>query len=105
MSQEKVNGKDLFLTYFDTTVEDIKLHKCKECFRSIKQDLADGYANLVTHCKTQHTDDYIQRVKAHVSRSLSGGMDVFVRKPSDKAKNLFGWMEWIVMKNLPLQSC
>ena len=32
-------------------------------------------------------------------------MDAFIRTASDKAKNIYSWIEWIVEDNLPLTFC
>ena len=47
----------------------------------------------------------MEKVRAHIGVAVAGAMDTFVRRSSEKAKNIFGWMEWIVMENLALQSC
>lgn len=101
----KVKGKDLYDTYFTTNAEAVQLHTCKECKQVIQQKIKNGYANLISHVTTMHKEDYIDKVRRHVGGAVAGAMDVFVRKSSDKAKNIFGWMEWIVMENLALQSC
>ena len=37
--------------------------------------------------------------------AVNGAMDLFVRRSNEKAKNIFGWMDWIVQENLPLAVC
>ena len=105
MEEQKIKGRDLYDTYFVTSEENNELHKCRECSRNIKQNVKKGYTNLVVHVTTQHKDEYVEKVRAHIGVAVAGAMDTFVRRSSEKAKNIFGWMEWIVMENLALQSC
>ena len=105
MEEQKVKGREVYQTYFTTYEDNDELHRCNECSRDIKQSLNRGYINLVNHVTGQHGDEYIAKVKAYIGAAVVGAMDGFVRKPSEKAKNIFGWMEWIVMENLPLSSC
>ena len=105
MEEQRIKGRDLYDTYFVTSEENHELHKCRECSRNIKQNVKKGYTNLVVHVTTQHKDEYVEKVRAHIGVAVAGAMDTFVRRSSEKAKNIFGWMEWIVMENLALQSC
>ena len=105
MEEQKVKGREVYQTYFTTYEDNDELHRCNECSRDIKQNLNRGYVNLVNHVTGQHGDEYIAKVKAYIGAAVVGAMDGFVRKPSEKAKNIFGWMEWIIMENLPLSSC
>ena len=105
MEEQKIKGRDLYDTYFVTSEENNELHKCRECSRNIKQNVKKGYTNLVVHVTTQHKDEYVEKVRAHIGVAVAGAMDTFVRRSSEKAKNIFGWMEWIVMESLALQSC
>ena len=86
----------MYQTYFTTYEDNDELHRRNECSRDIKQNLVRGYVNLVNHVTSQHGDEYIAKVKAYIGAAVVGAMDTFVRKSSEKAKNIFGWMEWIV---------
>ena len=105
MEEQKIKGKDLYDTYFVTSEENKELHKCRECSRNIKQNVKKGYTNLVLHVTMQHKDEYVEKVRAHIGVAVAGAMDGFVRRSSEKAKNIFGWMEWIVEENLALNTC
>jgi hypothetical protein len=96
-------GKDIFQCYFTATADPL-LHKCKECFKVCKQDTKKGYQNLVFHVTGKHKDDYKQKVQAFVG-NVEGAMDNFIRKISGRAKDIYGWMDWIIMENLSLRSC
>lgn len=102
---EKLKGKEVYQTYFITSEGEATLHQCKECSRSVRQNLGKGYANLVSHVTTMHKEDCIQKVKAYMGAAVNGAMDLFVRRSNEKAKNIFGWMDWIVQENLPLAIC
>ena len=102
---EKLKGKEVFQTYFVTSEDDSDLHKCKECSRCVKQKIAKGYANLISHVLAAHKEDHVQKIRTFMGAAATGATDIFVRRSTEKAKTIFGWMEWIVMKNLPLKSC
>ena len=102
---EKLKGKEVYQTYFITSEGEATLHQCKECSRSVRQNLGKGYANLASHVTTMHKEDCIQKVKAYMGAAVNGAMDLFVRRSNEKAKNIFGWMDWIVQENLPLAIC
>ena len=102
--QQKLKGKEVFRTYFVTSEVDPKSHTCRECSVAIKQDLAKGYSNLISHVTTLHKDDCFERIRV-ASGVANGPMDTFVRKSTEKAKNIYGWMDWIVRENLPLLCC
>ena len=70
MEEQRIKGRDLYDTYFVTTEENHELHKCRECSRNIKQNVKKGYTNLVVHVTTQHKDEYVEKVRAHI-RQLS----------------------------------
>jgi hypothetical protein len=103
---EKLKGKEVYQTYFITSEGEATLHQCKECSRSVRQNIGKGYANLVSHVTTMHKEDCAQKVKAFMgSAAVNGAMDIFVRRSNEKAKTIFGWMDWIVQENLPLAVC
>ena len=70
MEEQKIKGRDLYDTYFVTSEENNELHKCRECSRNIKQNVKKGYTNLVVHVTTQHKDEYVEKLRAHI-RQLS----------------------------------
>ena len=96
---QKLKGKEVFQTYFVTSDEDPKLHKCRECSKAVKQDLTKGYNNLISHVTSSHKEDCFEKIRVFVTGVVEGPMDIFVRRSTEKAKNIFGWMEWIVTEN------
>ena len=70
MEEQKIKGRDVHRTYFVASEENNELHKCRECSRNIKQNVKKGYTNLVVHVTTQHKDEYVEKVRAHI-RQLS----------------------------------
>ena len=81
------------------------MHTCKECAKVVKQDLTRGYGNFISHVTTMHKEDCMQKIRAFVDGAVFDPLDILVRKSSQKAINIFGWVEWIVMENLPISSC
>ena len=60
----KLKGKEVYQTYFIATEDEATLHKCKECSRSVRQNIGNGYANLLSqHVPTMHKDDCIEKVR------------------------------------------
>jgi hypothetical protein len=84
---DKVKGKNVFQFYFFTTEGDSTLHKCKECTRSVKQNITKGYANLVTHVTTIHKEDYAQKIKAFKESAASGAMILSSGDPPKQRQN------------------
>ena len=95
----------IIIISFATKENDIHKHTCNECLKDIAQNLSKGYSNLLTHVKTQHKDEYVEKIKARKEGTVRGPLDAFVRKATDKARNIFGWIDWIVTENLPLNTC
>ena len=71
MEEQKVKGREVYQTHFTTYEENDELHKRNECSRDIKQNVARGYANLVNHVTTQHKDEYIAKVRAHIGVAVA----------------------------------
>ena len=67
---EKLKGKEVYQTYFITSEGEATLHQCKECSRSVRQNIGKGYANLVSHVTTMHKEDCAQKVKAFMALPL-----------------------------------
>ena len=74
MEEQKIKGRDLYDTYFVTSEENNELHKCRECSRNIKQNVKKGYTNLVIHVTTQHKDEYVEKVRAHIGVAVAGAI-------------------------------
>ena len=116
------SNKNLYECYFITDEEDKDKYKCRECEKTLTQRKGTGYANLVSHVKSAHTDSWRDKVRSFVKsahtdswrdkfrsfvngKNINGPMDKFVKQPSPKAKNIYGWLEWIIEDNLPLTFC
>jgi hypothetical protein len=88
-------SKDIVSTFF-TKLEDSAdgkgIYLCS-CGRRRVQNLKSGYGNLIGHIKTDHKD-WEDVMKAKDKKVPSA----FVNR---KGANIFNWLEWIVMSNLP----
>jgi len=81
-------------------------HKRRECEKILTQRRDSGYANLICHVKGSHVEGWKEKVRSFVnSKNINGPMYRFVKQPSAKAKNIFGWLEWTIEDNLPLSFC
>ena len=75
---------------------------CKRCCKEFKDN--DGHGNLYNHIATKH-DDYRDVLAEQKRLEASGGpMNRFVVKKSvsSDAKSVHGWIEWIVLADLPV---
>ena len=92
-------GKEIYDCFFEAA--EANKHKCKACEKKLNQDLSKGYANLRDHVERTHKD-WKHTVQAFLIDTAEGPMDKFVVQPSVKAKNLYGWLHWIIEENLPI---
>ena len=75
---------------------------CKRCCEEFKDNC--GHGNLYNHIATKH-DDYRDVLAEQKRLEASGGpMNRFVVKKSvsSDAKSMHGWIEWIVLADLPV---
>lgn len=72
---------------------------CNIC--NIQRKKNNGYANLMSHLEDKHTNDIKDFVKKERAATQKGPLNAFLRPLSKEAKNLHGWIEWIVMGDLP----
>jgi len=76
---------------------------CIACDEAVKDN--SGHGNLERHIQVNHKE-WRQTLEDYKRGScIGGGMDRFVQVRkivSDKAKGIFGWIEWIVMADLPI---
>lgn len=98
-----LNGKTMYAHFWDPVPNEPFKHKCKGCNNlrtcNIKKS---GYNNLKDHMISQHPG-WEAILKAHVAGN--GPMDAFVCQLSEKAINVFGWLDWIVDTNKPFTFC
>ena len=67
---------------------------CNIC--NIQRKKNNGYANLMSHLEDKHTNE----IKGFVTKeraSKKGPLNSYLRPLSKDAKNLYAWIEWIVM--------
>ena len=75
---------------------------CKRCCEEFKDN--SGHGNLYNHIATKH-DDYRDVLAEQKRLEASGGpMNRFIVKKSasSDAKSMHGWIEWIVLADLPV---
>ena len=95
--------KDLF---FDPPEATGGKWKCKLCEGALTwRGSNSGYSAFVQHMKGSHSSTWrrdLDELKSNNARN--GNLDGYVRRTvSDKAINLFNWIDWMVFENLPRQ--
>ena len=76
---------------------------CFRCEDWVKDN--SGHSNLVRHVQNKHRDWKLKLEEQKRGSVVSGGMEKFVtvtKLISTEAKNMYGWIEWIVMADLPI---
>jgi len=76
---------------------------CKCCENYLKDN--SGHTNLISHVKQKHIAHLAEKLKEAEEVQAQTGIGKFVtvtKIVSPEAKNMFGWIEWIVMCDLPL---
>ncbi|KAF1778265.1 hypothetical protein GQ600_4500 [Phytophthora cactorum] len=73
--------------------------RCR-CWRVRQQVPRTGYSNLVSHVRSQHPD--FEDIMRSVVPVETGTLVPWIRR---RSLNLFGWLRWTVMCNLPLHFC
>lgn len=70
--------------------------KCKKCLQYKKK--SGGWTNLLNHLKAcvgpKYQEEYVQVVKDNVFAA-------FKPTVSKREADMFGWIEWVVMRNMP----
>lgn len=100
MASPNVEGKEIYKIFYVTDSIDCSLHQCKTCAQKCRQKLSAGYANLITHAKSH--DGWMENVLEYRRCKEHGrAMDAFVRPITEKAKSIYGWIDWIVDSCLP----
>ena len=97
---ERYSGKDIYRCCFVKHLTEPKIHVCNCCKDTVKADVAkDGYEGCKVHLKLDHEHDWKGWVKSY-KQGGKGPIDIF-GTPSDKAKHIYEWIEWIVEDNHP----
>jgi hypothetical protein len=76
---------------------------CLRCEDWVKDN--SGHSNLVRHVQNRHPDWKSKLDEQKSGIRPTGGMDKYVKITkviSEEAKNMYGWLEWIVMADLPI---
>jgi len=87
------SNKEISLKFFTKVNGQDDVWQCK-CGVRRKQRKNTGWVNLVTHIQQQHKCD-VEKATEKIS-SYFGGDAV-----TDKAKNVFGWLDWVCSNLLP----
>ena len=97
-------SRDIYRCFWSPVEGVPNKHECKICGRKRQQNIRNGYNNLKDH--TFSHDVWEETLKRYLRAVCTNGpMDAFVLQPSDKAKTIYEWVEWIVEENLPLNFC
>jgi len=96
--------KDLF---FDPPEATGGKWKCKLCEGALTwRGSNSGYSAFVQHMKGSHSSTWrrdLDELKSNNARN--GNLDFYVRRTvSDKAINLFNWIDWVVFEDLPFSA-
>ena len=106
MKIEESPGKETWLCYFDQVEAALcndkeHRHRSKGCGALFTQNNRSGFENLKKHVKLQH-QDCIQKVYLYIRESAPRGMmDNWLRTSTNKTKNVYDLIDWIVVDNLP----
>jgi hypothetical protein len=84
--------------YFFQNVDGVSW-QCKKCLKTKAK--SGGWTNLLSHLRSCVGKDYEQLFAEHEKLKASKEGGYFVRI-SDREKEVFKWIEFIVMKNLPV---
>ncbi|EGZ09520.1 hypothetical protein PHYSODRAFT_523568, partial [Phytophthora sojae] len=73
--------------------------RCR-CGTVRKQTRRNGFTNLMQHMRREHPNFEAEMLEATTAET--GPLLSYVRRSS---QNLYGWLVWVVMSNLPLAFC
>jgi hypothetical protein len=93
-------SSELCAYFFTQSESDERNFVCK-CGETRRQQIASGYANLISHLNSKHAnDDSLQAMKKHkLDHSSKLELHGFA---SNKCAKIFQWMEWIIERNMPV---
>ena len=99
------SNKEIVEFYF-TVYDDSQLPLIKyECRCGIKrsQKKGNGYTNLISHIRAEHSTylNEIQEAKKNEDRRIQSKLPLV----TNNAKNIFGWLDWIVSENREFSFC
>jgi len=90
-------GVEIFDFFFGRCTEP-NTHKCA-CGSVLKFKTSKGYSPGVTHVKNLHSDWL--SVMQEKLKNPAGTIDGFVTFVKDRAKDIYGWIDWTITSNLP----
>ncbi|ETO70911.1 hypothetical protein F444_12658 [Phytophthora nicotianae P1976] len=91
------------LFFFDVEVVDKNItYQCRKCPSKARQMWKTGYSNLRKHLVSCVGSDYME--KFTTSKKAQVNPLGFTREKyiTDKEFSVFRWLEWVVMRNMPL---
>ena len=75
--------------------------QCKKCLKLKSKN--GGWTNLLSHIRTCVGSDYETVYLEHKKNaSMTGAMSGYVVRVSDSEKEIYSWIRFVVMKNLPV---
>ena len=93
-----INNKSICQYYF--VVVSPRQWKCKKCKRLKTKN--GGWTNLLNHVRTCIGDDYEKVYEAGRKEQRNGGIQGFVLTIGNLEREMFDWIEFVVMKSLPI---
>ena len=98
---EKYTGKEIYDCCFVQLPSESNKHICNACKNVVKADVGKyGYQNCKAHLKLNHDQDWEGWLKVY-RQGGKGPIDKFLGIPSEKAKTIYDWIEWIVEDDHP----
>ncbi|EGZ13113.1 hypothetical protein PHYSODRAFT_514283, partial [Phytophthora sojae] len=92
-----VSNKLLTAFFFDHLGQG--LFRCKLCAQDRKQMPGSGYSNLLAHLAGKH-EGFEAQYSSFESSSIRS-LQAFGFVP-EEASHLFQWLQWVVMRNMPV---
>lgn len=93
------NSKSISEFFFNRT-EDL-LWECKKCHKTKAK--SGGWTNLLSHIRSCIGSDYEDQYNEHKKLTASStNAPTFFIKVSEREKEVYKWVEFVVMKNLPV---
>jgi hypothetical protein len=92
-----IGNKEYIEYYFKKVVNKDGLFKCR-CGKERKQAPKTGFSNLLNHIKCEHKD-YDSVVQSELKKGHL--LDKYFY-PSEKATQIYGWLDWIISEGYGL---
>lgn len=91
------NGKEIYDFFFKSLDGEVDRHKCV-CGTTLKFAKGKGYTPSVNHIKNVHSD-WLSVMQEKLRRP-HGIIDGYLTLVKDRAKDIYGWIDWIITSNL-----